>query len=248
MKWNQELYHYGIPRRSGRYKWGSGENPFHHGRDTGANKKKRAYASISPSAVIARRQNAKIDKSFQKWKEGASNRDNAIELGKKRNELKIARQNDKSNKDLKTEYKMANKEYKKALRANTTYRKGTVRQEVGRDLARKHLSEAKKADKALMQDPTNKAMLKQYSKNMRAHDVERAKARRAQDVAAARMRRKAALKRSATITIKAAAASAAISGGVYVANKYGDIDITGEQVNQAIRRGRKVMGMAGYFY
>ena len=31
IQWNQELYHYGIPRRSGRYKWGSGKNPFHHG-------------------------------------------------------------------------------------------------------------------------------------------------------------------------------------------------------------------------
>lgn len=33
IQWNQELYHYGIPRRSGRYKWGSGKNPFHHGAD-----------------------------------------------------------------------------------------------------------------------------------------------------------------------------------------------------------------------
>jgi len=29
--WNTELYHYGMPRRSGRYKWGSGEDPYHHG-------------------------------------------------------------------------------------------------------------------------------------------------------------------------------------------------------------------------
>lgn len=27
----RSLVHYGIPRRSGRYKWGSGKNPFHHG-------------------------------------------------------------------------------------------------------------------------------------------------------------------------------------------------------------------------
>ena len=27
----EELEHYGIPRRSGRYPWGSGENPYHHG-------------------------------------------------------------------------------------------------------------------------------------------------------------------------------------------------------------------------
>lgn len=28
--WNY-LEHYGIPRKSGRYAWGSGENPYHHG-------------------------------------------------------------------------------------------------------------------------------------------------------------------------------------------------------------------------
>ena len=26
-----ELEHYGVPRKSGRYPWGSGENPYHHG-------------------------------------------------------------------------------------------------------------------------------------------------------------------------------------------------------------------------
>jgi len=26
-----DLAHYGVPRRSGRYPWGSGENPYHHG-------------------------------------------------------------------------------------------------------------------------------------------------------------------------------------------------------------------------
>lgn len=28
--WDNELYHYGIPRKSGRYKWGSGKNPYRH--------------------------------------------------------------------------------------------------------------------------------------------------------------------------------------------------------------------------
>lgn len=30
---NDELYHYGMPRRSGRYPWGSGEDPFQHSPD-----------------------------------------------------------------------------------------------------------------------------------------------------------------------------------------------------------------------
>lgn len=32
VKWDKELYHYGIPRRSGRYPWGSGKDPYHHGK------------------------------------------------------------------------------------------------------------------------------------------------------------------------------------------------------------------------
>jgi len=39
--YNSEIYHYGMPRRSGRYKWGSGKNPFHHGADVV--KAKEAY-------------------------------------------------------------------------------------------------------------------------------------------------------------------------------------------------------------
>ena len=30
---DDELTHYGMPRRSGRYPWGSGEDPYQHGRD-----------------------------------------------------------------------------------------------------------------------------------------------------------------------------------------------------------------------
>ena len=30
MIWNNELYHYGMPRRSGRYKYGSGLRPYQH--------------------------------------------------------------------------------------------------------------------------------------------------------------------------------------------------------------------------
>lgn len=39
------LEHYGIPRRSGRYPWGSGEDPYHHGADGPGGR--RSSASIS---------------------------------------------------------------------------------------------------------------------------------------------------------------------------------------------------------
>ena len=31
--YNNELYHYGTPRHSGRYPWGSGENPYQRQQD-----------------------------------------------------------------------------------------------------------------------------------------------------------------------------------------------------------------------
>lgn len=39
-----ELKHFGIPKRSGRYPWGSGEDPYHHGADApGVARKKRLH-------------------------------------------------------------------------------------------------------------------------------------------------------------------------------------------------------------
>lgn len=34
-----ELMHFGIPKRSGRYPWGSGEDPYHHGADAPGSRK-----------------------------------------------------------------------------------------------------------------------------------------------------------------------------------------------------------------
>lgn len=49
MKINKgELMHYGMPRRSGRYKWGSGKNPYHHGQSIGATAAKKTLHFIAP--------------------------------------------------------------------------------------------------------------------------------------------------------------------------------------------------------
>ena len=156
--------HYGVPGM----RWGH---------------RKKSYSSTGVRSAMARRSNAKVDKSFNDWKENSTKRDNAISLGKKRNENKMAYESNKSDKSLKKAYKQSNKEYKKALSKNTTYRKGVVRQEVGRDSSRKYLSAAKKVKKQLDKDPGNKELQKQYNKLMSKHDVERAKARKAVDVA-----------------------------------------------------------------
>lgn len=51
IQWNKELYHYGIPRRSGRYKWGSGNDPYHHGLD-GPKKIKDRYKREHAKAYV----------------------------------------------------------------------------------------------------------------------------------------------------------------------------------------------------
>lgn len=161
----------------------------------------------------ARRQNAKVDKSFKKWKENSNKKANAIDLGKKANVARMDYERDRSNKELKRTYKQANREYKKALNSNTTYRKGAIRGEVGKDASRKYLSEAKKVQKQLNADPNNRELKKQYDYLQGQHDVQRAKARKAPEVGAKRSARKAAAKRAMTMTVKAAATAAAIGVG-----------------------------------
>ena len=82
----------------------------------------------------ARRENKKIDKSFKAWKENSEKKANAIDLGKKANIARMDYERNRGDKTLKKTYKQANKDYKKALRGNTTYRKGDIRGEVGKDI------------------------------------------------------------------------------------------------------------------
>ena len=240
---SDELMHFGIKGM----KWGVRRTPQQIG-----------YKSTGIRSALARRSNKKVDKSFKKWKENSTKRDDAIALGKKANTNKLAYEKDKSNKTLKSEYKQANTDYKKALNANTTYRKGVVRQEVGRDAARKYLSEAKKVKKQLLIDPSNKQLQKQYSQFMSKHDVERAKARRAVEVSSKRSEMKANMKRAMTITLKAAVGTAAISGGVYAVNRYltnHQITVNGQRVQFSAQKVRDVVDIAkrvkdvmGFFY
>lgn len=241
MEYYNELYHYGVKGM----KWG-----VRRSNTTG-------YRSTGIRSALARRSNEKVDKSFKDWGENTQKKNNAIELGKKANVAKIAYEKDKSNKDLKSEYQQANKEYKKALKANTTYRKGVVKQEVGRDASRKYLSEAKKIKKQLTNDPDNKDLQKQYNSLMSKHDVERANARRAVEISTKRMRKEASIKRTMTMTAKAAAGTAAIAGGVYAVNKYLDnhqvtlngqrVSLGTQQVSNVVDIAKKAKNLMGYF-
>lgn len=216
--------------------------------------RKSGYTSTGIRSYIAKKQNEKVDKSFKKWKQNSEKRADAISLGKKANAAKRAYENDKKNKQLKDEYKNAKKEYKKAYKSNTTYRKGQIRKEVGSDLSRKYLSSAKKIGKELDKNPNNKQLQKQYNSLMSKHDIERAKARKAPEVAQRRSTAKANAKRAMTKTIKAAIAAGAVYAGGKLVNKYlddHDVRLNGKRVrlskdnviNMAdyVKKGRKFM-------
>ena len=219
--------------------------------------RKNNYRSTSVRSAIARRENNKVDKGFKNWNENAKKRDNAIELGKKANVSRRAYENDKSNKSLKAAYKQDNKAYKKALRQNTTYRKGVVKQEVGKDISRKYLSDAKKVKKQLDADPTNKQLKKKYNELMSKHDVERSKARKAVEKANKRSRKKAAIKRGMTMSVKAAGATAACAAGAYAVNRYLDnhnvtvngrrVQLKAQNISDIVRKAKKVKNFLGYF-
>lgn len=236
--YDNELYHFGVKGM----RWGH---------------RKNSYRSTSVRSAIARRENNKVDKGFKDWNENAKKRDNAIELGKKANASRRAYENDKSNKNLKSTYKQDNKAYKKALRQNTTYRKGVVKQEVGKDISRKYLSDAKKVKKQLDADPSNKQLKKKYNELMSKHDVERAKARKAVDKANKRSRKKAAIKRGMTMSVKAAGATAACAAGAYAVNRYLDnhnvtingrrVQLKAQNISDVIGKAKKVKNFLGYF-
>ena len=237
---SDELYHHGIKGM----RWGVRRS-----------RKQLGYKSTSIGSALARKQNEKVDKGFKKWKEESQKRDNAIELGKKRNLAKMAYESNKSDKSLKTAYKTANKDYKKAMKSNTTYRKGVVKQEVGQDLSRKYLSEAKRIKKQLDADPNNKALQKRYNSLMSEHDVERARARRATAIATKRSQKKASIKRTMTTTAKAVAGTAAVTAGAYAVNsvlKRNNVRFNGAPVNVGkdtirnaadfVKKGKDLMG------
>lgn len=196
--------------------------------------------STSLRGAVARRQNKKVDQGFRKWKENAAKREDAINLGKKANEARIKAESTKSKSDRKAA-KSARRDYKKALRSNTTYRKGQVRSEVGKDLSRRYYNQAKSIKKQIDGGSSDKKLVGQYDKLMNKYDIERARARRAPEVAAKRSAAIAGMRRARTMAIKGAAASALMTGGLYVANKYGGLNLSAETVSSAIKFAKKAM-------
>ncbi len=235
--YNNELAHHGILGM----KWGVRRT-----------KEQLGYRPKGISSALARRANKKVDASFKNWEENAKKRDNAISIGKKATSAKLAYENDKSNKTLKSEYKKSEKDYKKALKKNTAYRKGVVRQEVGRDRSRKYLSAAKQVKKELLKNPSNNQLQKKYNDLMSNYSIERAKARRAVEIGQKRSAKIASLKRARTMAIKGAVATAGMTAGTAAVNTYlkknGRAGIDSDTFKSAVNVGKTVLGYAGYFY
>ena len=85
-------------------------------------------------------------------------------------------------------------------------------------------------------DPSNIELKKKYNDLMSKHDIERANARRAQEVAAKRSTKKANIKRTMTKTVKAATATAAVAAGTYAVNRYlnsHDFTVNGKSVRMS---------------
>lgn len=233
-----ELRHHGILGQ----KWGIRRYQNSDGSLTTAGKKR--YHSNSLSAYIAKKKNQKVDKGFNDWKRNAELKEKAISSGKKTNEANIAYIMNPT-KDNKKAYKNSMKQYKRDLKENTTYRKGDIQSEVGKDLSRKLLSSAKSVQKRINNNPDDKTLNKLYSNLMNKHDIERARARDIPEKYHNRSKKIASIKRGMTMTTKAIAATAVIGVGVAATNKYllknKGISITNDSVKNAADKIKEMM-------
>lgn len=243
-----ELKHYGVLGM----KWGVRRyQPYPKGPGAPTGKFVGKKTSGSISSMRAKRANKKVDQSFKEWKINDEKKARAIDSGKKAN-LKRMDYEKTPNKQTQAAYKSAQSTYKKDLSTNTTWRKGAIRQEVGKDMSRKFLSEAKKIQKQLNSNPGDKQLAKQYKKMMDNYHVERAKARKASSVGQKRSRKIASVKRSKTMAVKALTTAAALTAGTFAINmflqKRGADSVNSQQIKRWSDAAKKAAEFSKYIY
>lgn len=130
-----ELQHYGLPRRSGRYKWGSGEDPYHHGADGPKQAKMRGR---SLSAKIARKADSQVNK-----------------MAKKLSQLEKKHQTELQ----KAKYKKQKKKYKEELREIKRGRKKMTKPKASDDYKNEISAKAKNMSNEELMDAINRMQL-----------------------------------------------------------------------------------------
>lgn len=120
--WRQELYHYGMPRRSGRYKWGSGDRPF-QGMEGGIKRAKLTKEQRKELAnkAFSRTQKQGKDKpnispAESMVKNTKSIVNNAEDIARKANDIRNRKKDQDRRKQFQSEAsKMSNDELRKAV-------------------------------------------------------------------------------------------------------------------------------------
>lgn len=125
--------HYGTPRHSGRYAWGSGDNPYHHGQSApwGVRRKIRKYDKLKKTLDKNHGEQDKVNKSLNSYFKSratiksAENREKAAKLQKR-----VDRANRKlsKGKDLSWRQRRALEKYEKYNTKADKYDSKTVKQ------------------------------------------------------------------------------------------------------------------------
>lgn len=111
-----ELMHYGTPKHSGRYPWGSGEEPYHHGADSPRKRYKERKADIKKAWKDRRRE--LNDEVYEKEKAIDSHYKRGETLSKEhineqnKNAMEYAKKWDDARNKYKTDLKSAKEQYR----------------------------------------------------------------------------------------------------------------------------------------